>query len=75
MFSNNAVMRGAGDTLIPMFITLISLWIFRVPASYFLSDLFGAVGIWWSLPFAWIVGFTLSYAYYATGRWKRKKIV
>jgi putative MATE family efflux protein len=75
MFSNHAVMRGAGDTLIPMFITLIALWVFRVPASYFLSDIYGEVGIWWSLPFAWVVGFVLSYAYYLTGRWKKKKIV
>jgi Na+-driven multidrug efflux pump len=26
MFNSNAVMRGAGDTMIPMFITIIALW-------------------------------------------------
>lgn len=75
MFSSNAVMRGAGDTVIPMFITLIALWAVRVPASYFLSERMGEVGIWWSLPLAWFVGLTLSYTYYRTGRWKRIRIV
>jgi len=75
MFSTNAVMRGAGDTMIPMFVTLIALWIVRVPASYFLSNIFGEVGIWWSLPLAWAVGLSFSFSYYKTGRWKRKKVV
>ena len=75
MFSTNAVMRGAGDTMIPMFITLVVLWIVRVPASYVLSTVWGETGIWWSLPLAWSVGLTLSFIYYKTGRWKRKIII
>ena len=75
MFSTNAVMRGAGDTMIPMFVTLIALWIVRVPASYFLSNIYGEIGIWWSLPLAWAVGLFFSFAYYKTGRWKRKVVV
>jgi len=75
MFSTNAVMRGAGDTIMPMFTTLIALWIVRVPASYFLSDIFGPVGIWWSLPLAWSVGLVFSFTYYKTNRWKRIKVI
>ena len=75
MFSSNAVMRGAGDTMIPMIITIISLWLIRVPASYFLSNLFGEVGIWWALPLTWAIGLTLSYSYYKTGRWKKKTVI
>lgn len=37
MFSLNGVLRGAGDTLIPMFITLLSLWIIRIPVAFVLS--------------------------------------
>ncbi len=37
MFSLNGVLRGAGDTLIPMFITLFSLWIIRIPFASILS--------------------------------------
>jgi putative MATE family efflux protein len=75
MFTLNGVMQGAGDTLIPMFITLIALWFVRVPVAYFLSSHIGETGIWWSLPAAWFVGLLLSTIYYKTGRWKRKAVV
>ena len=41
MFITQGVLRGAGDTVIPMFITLFTLWIVRVPISYFLSQKIG----------------------------------
>jgi putative MATE family efflux protein len=75
MFIIGGIMRGAGDTLIPMFITLVVLWIIRVPASYWLSQYLGVNGIWWGIPIAWILGMTLHYLYYSTGRWKKKVIV
>lgn len=75
MFSISGVMRGAGDTLIPMFISLIALWIVRIPSAWLLSREFGEVGIWWAMPIGWFVGFVLSYIYYLTGNWKKKVIV
>ncbi|WP_321321264.1 MATE family efflux transporter [Labilibaculum sp.] len=75
MFTTNGVLRGAGDTLIPMFITLFSLWIIRIPGAYFLSSKIGETGIWWSIPLGWSMGTIFSYLYYRTGRWKKKSIV
>ncbi len=75
MFVTQSVMRGAGDTLVPMFITLIALWLLRIPASHFLSLRFGETGIWWGIPVAWMFGFIAAYIYYRTGRWKRKAVV
>jgi len=75
MFTIGAVMRGAGDTLIPMFITFFALWIVRIPVCYYLSLKMGSVGIWWGIPIAWIIGMILSYLYYLTGRWKTKNIL
>jgi putative MATE family efflux protein len=88
MFTYNGVMRGAGDTLIPMFITLFSLWIVRIPAAVFLSrdsiEIFGLsmkgagmgqAGIWWSIPCGWGIGLILSFIYYKTGRWKSKTVI
>jgi len=81
-------MRGAGDTIIPMFLTLISLWIIRIPAALFLSqdtvEIFGLSlrgagmdesGIWWSIPIGWGFGLITSYLYYKTGKWKSKTVV
>ncbi|HLO91355.1 MAG: MATE family efflux transporter [Chloroflexota bacterium] len=75
MFVIGGVMRGAGDTLIPMFITLFSLWIVRIPLAAVLSKYMGVHGIWWAIPIAWFMGMTLSFIYYRTGRWKKKSVI
>jgi putative MATE family efflux protein len=77
MFVLNGVLRGAGDTLIPMFISLFSLWLVRVPVAYYLSQqsILGVDGIWWSIPVGWFSGMVLYYFYYKTGRWKKKAVV
>lgn len=75
MFVIGGVMRGAGDTLIPMFITLFSLWVIRIPLAYALSARIGVTGIWWAIPIAWFLGAVLSYLYYRRGNWKNKAVV
>ncbi|MDA3942643.1 MAG: MATE family efflux transporter [Bacteroidetes bacterium] len=75
MFVMNGVLRGAGDTLIPMFITIFALWVIRIPASWFLAQHFGPKGIWWGIPVAWGIGAVFSYIYYRTGRWRTKSVV
>ena len=68
MFTLNGVMRGAGDTLIPMFITLLSLWLVRIPLSYGLSEVFGTTGIWWGIPLAWFSGASFTYIFFLKGK-------
>jgi len=75
MFIYNGLARGAGDTFIPMIISLISLWLIRIPFAWYFSEKFGAQGIWWSIPAGWMIGYMLSYFYYKTGRWKTKNVV
>lgn len=75
MFVTHGVLRGAGDTLVPMFITLVSLWLLRIPASYFLSLRYGTDGIWWGIPVAWAFGFVAAYFYFRSGRWKTKAVI
>lgn len=75
MFTTNGIMRGAGDTLAPMFITLFSLWVLRIPGSYFLSLRMGTDGIWWGIPMAWFFGWLFSWIYYRTGKWRSKAVV
>ncbi|HRZ47825.1 MAG TPA: MATE family efflux transporter [Bacteroidales bacterium] len=78
MFITNGVLRGAGATIIPMFITLISIWILRIPVSYLMSRDWtglGEMGIWWGIPVAWAFGAIASYAYYLSGKWKKYAVV
>jgi len=77
MFVINGLLRGAGDTLIPMFISLFSLWIIRIPVAYYLAihHGIGVSGIWWSIPIGWASGVILYYGYYRMGYWKKKVVV
>ncbi len=77
LFTFNGALRGAGDTLIPMFITLFSLWVIRIPLAYLLSKHFGLqeIGIWWSIPIGWAFGAVGSFLYYKSGKWKKKGII
>lgn len=75
MFSLMGVYRGSGDTIFPMIMTFVTLWLIRVPLSEYLSGIYGETGIWYALPIAWMFGMTVSTIYYFTGKWKRKVVV
>ncbi|OHD54322.1 MAG: hypothetical protein A2Y33_01340 [Spirochaetes bacterium GWF1_51_8] len=72
MLMTNSVTRGAGATIVPMFISLATLWLFRVPFAIWLSSLIGADGIWWAFPLGWSFGAVAMLVYYLTGLWKKK---
>ncbi|MGB4204444.1 MAG: MATE family efflux transporter [Bacteroidales bacterium] len=75
MFVIGGLLRGAGATVIPMFITLFALWVIRIPASIWFSGMFGSVGIWWAIPLGWIIGAIFSWLYYLKGNWRSKVVV
>lgn len=77
MFSLSGVLRGAGDTLAAMVITIINLWVVRIPLATFLSRLpqFGIKGVWIAIVAGAVAGSLLNYVYYKTGRWKNRVVV
>jgi Na+-driven multidrug efflux pump len=77
MFINNGVLRGAGDSMIPMINTVLALWVVRIPCAILFSGPMGmgTDGIWLSVPAGWAVGAAFSTIYYLSGRWKTKSLV
>jgi putative MATE family efflux protein len=76
MFISNGVINGAGHTLITMAFTLLSLWLVRVPVSWWLSKTsLGPTGIWIAIALSFLMTMTVSLAYYFSGRWKRSTII
>ena len=67
---------GAGDTVSPMFINIVSLWGVQVPAALLLSRPvgLGAAGIWIALVLGWILQATLMVFRVRQGRWKLKRV-
>ncbi len=75
MFVANGVLRGAGAAFLPLFSTLMALWIVRLPLAIFLSSILGARGIWWSIPAGWAGGAIIALVYYFSGRWKKLSLI
>lgn len=71
----NGALRGAGDTFFTMMTSLFSLWLIRIPLAYYLSERYGRVGIWWAIGLSIVIGFVITYIYYHTGYWKKRRIV
>lgn len=80
--SLSGIMRGAGDTVTPMWISLITTVAFRVPLAYGISYLtrnpelpFGNKEcIQISLLCSWVMGAIITSIFYARGKWKTKAI-
>ncbi len=80
--SLSGIMRGAGDTMTPMWISLISTVLIRVPVAYGLSYLtrtpslpvgrFECIHI--SLIASWVLGAFMTIIAYKIGKWKNKAI-
>jgi len=75
LFLMNGVFRGAGEAVVPMYSTILALWLVRVPCALWFSSFMGVDGIWWAVPVGWTVGCTFSGLYYASGRWRMKSLV
>lgn len=81
--SLSGIMRGAGDTVTPMWISLCTTVIIRVPIAYGISYLtrtpelpfgrFECIPV--SLLTAWIMGAALTTIFYVRGKWKQKAIM
>ena len=76
------VMRGAGDTVSPMWISIISTIIIRVPTAYLLAHLTRSaefphgqpIALFGSLMISWVLGMVLSTIVFSVGKWKKKML-
>lgn len=81
--SLSGVMRGAGDTLTPMWISLVTTILLRVPVAYGLAFLTRSEAlpngspdsIFISLLVSWVLGAVLTAIFYRRGKWQSKGVV
>ncbi len=79
----SGVMRGAGDTVTPMWISVIQTFFLRMPLAYLMVSLSrteqNPVGnpdmLYFSLLIAWLLGAVTTVIFYRRGKWKEKKLV
>lgn len=78
----SGVMRGAGDTMTPMWISIATTILIRVPIAYGISFLTRTAElpngrqecIFISLLVSWLIGALITYLFYRRGKWKEKAI-
>ena len=74
------VMRGAGDTLVPMWLSIITTVVLRMPLAYLLAHLTRSEAfpqgsphaIFASLLISWVLGTALSILAFRKGMWRKK---
>ena len=74
--TSSGSLRGAGDTMPPMYYTLIAQWLVRLPVAYVLGFMLGfdIYGIWAALIVYSIVQGVLTVRKFAQGHWKMHQI-
>lgn len=78
--SLGGVMRGSGDTLSPMWISMIQTIIIRVPMAYLFAHLTRnaiypdgqPIALFGSLMLSWVLGMIMSIIVFSVGKWKKK---
>lgn len=69
-------MQGAGDTARPFWMSLISLWIVRIPIAWFLAlpMKMGSDGVWIAMAISQSVNGLLAMALFKQGHWKTARV-
>lgn len=72
----SGVMRGAGDTMTPMWISMITTVVIRVPVAYLLNWILGTYHcLFISLLTSWVLGAVITAIAFRMGKWKSKSIL
>jgi putative MATE family efflux protein len=72
----SGALRGTGNTMVSMVLSIISLWILRFPLAYILSmqTKLAEVGLWIAFPVSNVVAAIITILWFAKGTWKTKEI-
>ncbi len=81
--SLSGIMRGAGDTTTPMWISIIQTFFLRVPLAYLMVNMTKSPEypqgrpemLFASMLIAWTIGMLITVFFYRKGNWKKKALV
>ena len=67
---------GAGDTLPPMLVSLVIVWVVQLPLAFLLPQAtnLGVLGVRWAMVASMVSGAVAYMTYFRLGRWKRKMV-
>lgn len=73
-FILNGIVRGAGAMFQVLALNIISLWLLRIPLSYWMTALFGESGVALGIGLSFMLSCGFSMAYYRWGNWRNKQL-
>ncbi len=69
-------LQGAGDTVPPMVVSVLTVLLITLPGAYFLPKMtgLGVLGIRWAMAAEMVVQAVIFVFYFRTGRWKTRRV-
>ena len=67
-------LQGAGETVSPTAITVISMAVIRLPLSWLLLNWYGPIGAWWAMSISTIIQGVMVVYIFRQGKWHQTKV-
>lgn len=67
-------LQGAGETISPTAITIVTMVVIRVPLAFFLIARLGPVGAWWAMSISTVIQGILTADIYRRGKWRSVRV-
>jgi len=71
----SGIVRSAGAVVPPLIVLFLSLWVVRVPMSYWAADHYGPTGVWWTFSISAVIAAVLTVLYYRFGNWRNARMM
>jgi Na+-driven multidrug efflux pump len=67
----SGALQGAGDTRFPMWVSLFTNWVVRLPIAYVLAEVWGwgPSGVWWAMTGSVCLSAIIIAVRFQSGRW------
>lgn len=62
--------NGAGDTMTPTWLNLITFWVVQIPLAWFMTEKIGPAGVYWAVMIADVLLFIFVLPLFRRGKWK-----
>ncbi len=67
-------LQGAGETVSPTAVTVLTMVVFRLPLAWFLLNHYGTTGGWWAMSLSTILAGVLMVWLFRQGKWRTIKV-
>ena len=70
-------LRGSGSTLQSMLLAIVGIWVIQFPFAWIVSGMESMkhLGVWWSFPVSYVIPAIITFIWFKTGNWKKKKVI